>query len=131
VPSLFVTSDFGMMQPRALKLLFVCLIVCSSHQRYTSNIAQDPENGTKIGRHNFPVEIIAKKFYKLVCLSIMKLACGSWNLSAIVVSKSSSASLPVVSIERSPFKRSTEAAADDESSRVGNLSLRLKLCFLL
>jgi hypothetical protein len=131
VPSLFVTSDFGMMQPRALKLLFVCLIVCSSHQRYTSNIPQDPENGTKIGRHNFPAEIIAKKFYKLFCLSIMKLACGSWNLSAILVSKSSSASLRVVSIERSPFKRSTEAAADDESSRVGNLSLRLKLCFII
>ncbi len=27
MPSLFVTSDFGMMQPRALKLLFVCLFV--------------------------------------------------------------------------------------------------------
>jgi hypothetical protein len=59
VPSFFVTSDFGMMKPRALKLLFVCLIVCSSHQRSTNNIPQDPENGTKIGRHNFPVEIIS------------------------------------------------------------------------
>jgi hypothetical protein len=92
---------------------------------------QDPENGTKIGRHKFPVEIIAKKFYKLFCLSIMKLACDSWNLSAILVSMLSSASLPVVSIEGSRFKRSTEAAADDGSSRVGNPSLRLKLCFLL